>query len=147
MFVISTEFIDFMFLDIFCFGFVYTYRFKFKFKFSNFPILSSSCVTLCFCFPCFLSRQVQWIKISFVTCTVDFVDRYGGQATLTNKVKGARGKANFDFIKIVYPKNLGHKNIHLSSTPNDWNTRLNSPYDGQVTLANEVNGARLHMTK
>ena len=32
--------------------------------------------------------------------------QFKGQATLTKKVNGARDKANFDFIEIVYPKNV-----------------------------------------
>ena len=32
-----------------------------------------------------------------------------GQATLTNKVNSARDRANFDFIELVYRKNVGNK--------------------------------------
>ena len=66
--------------------------------------------------------------------------QYSGQATLTNKVNGARDKANFDFIELFYPKNVWNKkNNHLSSTPNDWNR--NGQFSGQATLTNKVNGA------
>ena len=37
------------------------------------------------------------------------ISTYGGQATLTNKVNGACNEANFDFIELVYPKNVGRK--------------------------------------
>ena len=46
----------------------------------------------------------------------------------------------FDFIELVYPKNVRTKNNHLSSTPNDWNR--NGQFSGQATLTNKVNGAR-----
>ena len=35
--------------------------------------------------------------------------QFSGQATLTNKVNGARNKANFDFIELLYPKNVWNK--------------------------------------
>ena len=35
--------------------------------------------------------------------------QYGSQATLTNKVSGARDKANLNFIELVYLKNVGNK--------------------------------------
>ena len=35
--------------------------------------------------------------------------QFSGQATLTNKVNGARDKDNFDLIEIVYPENVGIK--------------------------------------
>ena len=63
----------------------------------------------------FLFPHVFWIekfnenKIRFVTCTVDLVGQYGGQATLTNEVNGAHHETNFDFIELVYPKNVGNK--------------------------------------
>ena len=61
--------------------------------------------------------------------------KYGGQATLTNKVNGARNKANFDFTELVYPNNVWNKtNNHLSSTPNDWDR--NGQYSAQTILTN-----------
>ena len=56
-----------------------------------------------------------------------------GQATLTNNVNGACGKAISDFLEPVYPS-------HLSSTHNDWNR--NNKLSGQSTLTDKVNGAR-----
>ena len=46
------------------------------------------------------------IEISFVACTVDLVGQYDGQATLTNEFNGAHDKTNFEFIELVYPKNV-----------------------------------------
>ena len=42
--------------------------------------------------------------------------QFSGQSTLTNKVNRARDNANFDFIELVYPKNLRNKKNHLSNT-------------------------------
>ena len=61
--------------------------------------------------------KLNKIKIRFVTCTVDFVGQYGGQVTLTNKVNGAHDKINFDFIELVYPKNVGNKKIIIFLAP------------------------------
>ena len=45
-----------------------------------------------FLFPHFLGDKFNEIKINFVTCTVDLVGQYGGQATLTNEINGAHDK-------------------------------------------------------
>ena len=71
-----------------------------------------------FLFPTFFwVDKFNEIKISFVACTVDLVDQYGGQATLTNEVNGARDETHFDFIEIVYPKNVGNKKIIIFLAP------------------------------
>ena len=47
----------------------------------------------------------------------DVKTQYGGQATLTNEVNGARDKPNFDFIELVYPKNVENKKIIIFLAP------------------------------
>ena len=57
------------------------------------------------------------IKISFVTCTVDLVGQGRLTTILTIKVNGERDKPNFDFIELVYPKNVGNKKIIIFLAP------------------------------
>ena len=59
----------------------------------------------------FLVDKSNEIKISYVTCTYDLVGQFGSQATLTNEVNSACDKNNFDFIELVYPKNVGKQKI------------------------------------
>ena len=42
---------------------------------------------------------------------------YGGQATLTNKVDGARDEASFDLIELFYTKNVWNKKIIIFLAP------------------------------
>ena len=56
-----------------------------------------------------LEDKFNEIKISFVTCTADLVGQGRLTTKLTNKVNGARGKPNFNYIELVYPKNVGNK--------------------------------------
>ena len=53
--------------------------------------------------------KFKGIQISFVTCTFDLVSQGRLTTIRTNKVNGARDKANFDLIELVHPKKVRKK--------------------------------------